>query len=52
MAGGGLAIAIRSELFLPGLQIFTGQSDFARFFTMHGTYDAVFVGNTFCSGSW
>src|SRR5919107_240469 len=37
MAGGALAIAIRSELFLPGLQVFTGQSDFARFFTMHGT---------------
>ncbi len=37
IAGGALAIAIRSELFLPGLQIFTGQSDFARFFTMHGT---------------
>ncbi len=37
IAGGALAIAIKSELFLPGLQIFTGQSDFARFFTMHGT---------------
>ena len=37
-AGGGLLVmAIRSELFLPGLQLFTGQADFARFFTVHGT---------------
>lgn len=37
MAGGGLALAIRTELFLPGFQLFTGQEDFARFFTVHGT---------------
>ncbi len=38
LAGGGvLAMAIRSELFFPGLQIFSGQADFARFFTVHGT---------------
>jgi cytochrome c oxidase subunit 1 len=36
-AGGALAMAIRTELFLPGLQIFSGQADFARFFTVHGT---------------
>ena len=38
LAGGGvLAMAIRSELFFPGLQLFSGQADFARFFTVHGT---------------
>jgi cytochrome c oxidase subunit 1 len=38
LAGGGiLAMAIRSELFLPGLQLFSGQADFSRFFTVHGT---------------
>src|ERR687890_583504 len=36
-AGGALAMAIRAELFVPGLQIFSGQPDFARFFTVHGT---------------
>jgi cytochrome c oxidase subunit I len=36
-AGGALAMAIRTELFLPGLQEFAGQADFARFFTVHGT---------------
>ncbi len=36
-AGGGLAMEIRAELFFPGIQIFTGQEDFSRFFTMHGT---------------
>src|SRR5690606_41368587 len=36
-AGGGLAMAIRAELFLPGIQLFEGQADFARFFTVHGT---------------
>ncbi len=36
-AGGALAMAIRAELFLPGIQIFSGQADFARFFTVHGT---------------
>lgn len=36
-AGGGLAMVIRMELFLPGFQIFSGQEDFARFFTVHGT---------------
>ncbi len=30
-------MAIRSELAFPGLELFSGQSDFARFFTMHGT---------------
>ena len=35
--GGALAMGIRSELFLPGLQLFSGQADFARFFTVHGT---------------
>ena len=37
MFGGGLALAIRAELFLPGLQIFNNPSDFNRFFTVHGT---------------
>ena len=30
-------MAIRAELFLPGIQIFSGQADFARIFTVHGT---------------
>ena len=30
-------MAIRAELFFPGIQVFTGQEDFSRFFTMHGT---------------
>jgi cytochrome c oxidase subunit 1 len=37
MFGGGLALALRAELFLPGLQIFQDPSDFNRFFTVHGT---------------
>jgi cytochrome c oxidase subunit 1 len=37
MIGGALALAIRSELFLPGAQIFQNPSDFERFFTVHGT---------------
>lgn len=37
MIGGSLALAIRSELFLPGAQIFSSPSDFERFFTVHGT---------------
>ena len=37
IAGGGLALAIRAELFLPGQQIFSSPSDFERFFTVHGT---------------
>ena len=37
MFGGALALAIRAELFLPGLQIFHDPSDFNRFFTVHGT---------------
>jgi cytochrome c oxidase subunit I len=37
MIGGALALAIRSELFLPGAQIFSNPSDFERFFTVHGT---------------
>src|ERR687887_56530 len=35
--GGALALAIRSELFLPGQQIFQSPNDFERFFTVHGT---------------
>jgi cytochrome c oxidase subunit 1 len=35
--GGALAMAIRSELFLPGLQIFPSPNEFNRFFTVHGT---------------
>src|ERR671933_2483048 len=37
IAGGGLALAIRAELFLPGAQVFQSPSDFERFFTVHGT---------------
>src|SRR5919197_2582890 len=37
MIGGALALAIRSELFLPGQQIFQSPNDFERFFTVHGT---------------
>jgi cytochrome c oxidase subunit I len=37
MIGGGLALAIRAELFLPGVQIFQDPTDFNRFFTVHGT---------------
>lgn len=37
MIAGALALAIRAELFLPGLQIFHDPSDFNRFFTVHGT---------------
>jgi cytochrome c oxidase subunit 1 len=37
MMGGALALAIRNELFLPGMQIFQNPSDFERFFTVHGT---------------
>ncbi|MGA7006670.1 MAG: cbb3-type cytochrome c oxidase subunit I, partial [Nitrososphaeraceae archaeon] len=37
MFGGALALALRAELFLPGLQIFHDPSDFNRFFTVHGT---------------
>jgi cytochrome c oxidase subunit I len=36
--GGALALAIRSELFLPGSHILgLGPSDFERFFTVHGS---------------
>lgn len=37
MMGGALAMAIRSELFYPGLQLFSSPSDFNRTFTVHGT---------------
>jgi cytochrome c oxidase subunit 1 len=37
MLGGGLALALRAELFFPGTQIFQDPSDFNRFFTVHGT---------------
>ena len=36
MMGGALALAIRTELFLPGQQLM-GANDFARIFTVHGT---------------
>jgi cytochrome c oxidase subunit 1 len=36
MMGGALALAIRTELLLPGQQVM-GANDFARFFTVHGT---------------
>ena len=36
MMGGALALALRAELFLPGLQMFDPTS-FNRFFTVHGT---------------
>src|SRR5215213_9336405 len=37
MMGGALALAIRSELFLPGQQIIPDPNTFHRFFTVHGT---------------
>ena len=37
MLGGGLALALRAELFLPGLQIIQDPTSFNRFFTVHGT---------------
>jgi cytochrome c oxidase subunit 1 len=37
LMGGALAMAIRSELFLPGLQIFPSPNEFNRIFTVHGT---------------
>jgi cytochrome c oxidase subunit I len=37
MMGGALALALRAELFLPGLQIIQDPSAFNRFFTVHGT---------------
>ena len=51
-AGGALAMAIRTELFLPGLQLFSGQADFARFFTVHGTTMLFLWAVTFCGRSW
>ena len=51
-AGGALAMAIRAELFVPGLQIFSGQPDFARFFTVHGTTLLFFVVDSICLWSW
>ena len=35
--GGALAISIRSELFLPGAQLFEDANTFNRVFTVHGT---------------
>ena len=35
--GGTLAISIRTELFLPGAQLFSDSNTFHRFFTVHGT---------------
>ncbi|UVS69310.1 cytochrome c oxidase subunit I [Nitrososphaera viennensis] len=37
MIGGALAMGIRTELFLPGQQIFPDSTTFHRFFTVHGT---------------
>ena len=37
LAGGALALAIRTELFLPGQQIIPDPNTFHRFFTVHGT---------------
>ena len=36
MLGGALALALRAELFLPGLQIIQDPTSFNRFFTVHG----------------
>src|ERR671918_36719 len=35
--GGALAMAIRTELFLPGVQVIPDANTFHRFFTVHGT---------------
>ena len=35
--GGALAMAIRTELFLPGIQVIPDSNTFHRFFTVHGT---------------
>ena len=37
LLGGALAMAIRTELFLPGIQIIPESNSFHRFFTVHGT---------------
>ena len=37
MLGGALALALRAELFLPGMQIIQDPTTFNRFFTVHGT---------------
>ena len=37
MLGGALALAIRAELLLPGVQLFPDPNAFNRFFTVHGT---------------
>jgi len=37
MMGGALALTLRAELFLPGLQLFQDPTAFNRFFTVHGT---------------
>ena len=49
MIGGALALAIRSELFLPGQQIFQSPNDFERFFTVHGTTMLAVMGYSFWS---
>ena len=36
MIGGALAMMIRAELFLPGIQIFPESTSYHRFFTVHG----------------
>jgi cytochrome c oxidase subunit I len=37
MMGGALALTLRAELFLPGMQLFQDPTAFNRFFTVHGT---------------
>jgi cytochrome c oxidase subunit I len=37
MMGGALAMSMRTDLFLPGQQVFPSGNDFGRFFTVHGT---------------
>jgi cytochrome c oxidase subunit 1 len=37
IAGGALAMAIRAELFYPGIQVIPDSNMFNRFFTVHGT---------------
>jgi len=37
MLGGALALALRAELFYPGMQLFQDPTSFNRFFTVHGT---------------
>src|SRR6476660_9057996 len=37
MLGGALALVLRAELFLPGMQLIQDPTTFNRFFTVHGT---------------